>query len=295
MKIKYILVIGLCVCMAGASAQLGLGFKAGLSMIKIEGDSEMADGKSLEEFNFSSGFMIGVVFNYEVTDLFGFRTELLYSQKSSRYKYEGPGYFFLQPTEELVAVGDRKLIELDINNTYLDIPIMAYYRFGKFEVNGGFNIGFLLGSKANGIRQFRGFTQGSGAEVTQFEQTLVYNYISDSPLGFDENEGAIIIDQNGIDVLIPRVPFAYFDYPPLRNTLSSTPLYKRLEIGLVGGVQYYPNPGLSVGARFHYGLSDITNDEVDISQQEIDADSELILRNDVDKNRGFQFTIMFLF
>ncbi len=295
MKKSLVVILILLCSLQVISAQIGLGFKAGLTLGKLDGPSEMVDSELLEEYTSSTGFQIGVVFNFEVTDLFGFRSELLYSQKSSKYKYDGLGYFFLIPTEELVARGN-KLIELDINNTYLDIPIMSYYRFGKLEVNGGINVGLLLGSKASGIRQFNGFTEGSGAEVKRFEQLLNYNYLGDKPQEFNELEGVIRVDQNGTEVLIPRVPLAYFDYPPLQNQFTQSSLYKRFEMALVGGLQFYPNKGLSLGVRYHHGLSDVTNGEVDISQAEIDDGDELIFRpDDKDKNRVFQFSLMFLF
>jgi len=275
----------------GASAQLDLGFKAGLSYMSIDGPSEVILDEEVEEYAASSGFQIGVIFNYRFTDLVGLRTELLYMQKGGRYKFEGPGYLFLRPADDIFARGD-KLIELDIINSYLDIPIMAYYKLGKFEISGGANLGLLLGSRARGFRQFEGFVSGTGATIDRFEQILDYNYGTDLPEGF--LEGDAIRLPSGFEV--PSQPGAYFDYPPLGQfQFTQEPLYRRFEIAAIAGLTFFPNPGLGISARYHHGLSDITNDEVDISQVELGESSQLINREDTDRNRGFQFSIMFLF
>lgn len=280
-----------CISLTSLSAQLGLGFKAGLSYMYLNGPSEIAEGVELEEYTASSGFQIGVVFNYEFTDLVGLRTELLYVQKGGRYKFEGPGYMFLSPADDIFARGE-KLIELDIINSYLDIPIMAYYKVGKFEISGGINMGLLLGSKARGFRQFEGFVSGTGADIALFEQSLNYNYGTDRPEGFVEGDALRL--PSGF--IVPAQPGAYFDYPPLGTfQFTQDPLYKRFEFAAIAGVTYFPNPGLGFGIRYHRGLSDVTNDDVDVSQIELGSNAELINRSDEDRNRGVLISIMFLF
>jgi len=272
-------------------AQLGLGFKAGLSYMELEGPLERTSDMVLEEYSFSSGFQIGVVFDYAFTDLVGMRAELLFSQKGGRYKYEGDGYFFVSPANQIVARGN-KLIELDIVNTYIDIPITAYYKVGKFEIHGGAVLGLLVGSKARGIRQFNGTVLGSGETIERFEQSLDYNYGSDRAQGFLSGEAIRLMS----GAVLPKTPGAYFDYPPLPpNVITQPTLYRRFELGLVGGITYFPNKGLGFGARYHYGLSDVTDEAADISQIELTGSNGLVTRNDDDKNRGLQFSIMFLF
>ncbi len=272
-------------------AQLGLGFKAGLSYMELDGPLERTADEVLEEYTLSSGFQIGVVFDYAFTDLVGLRAELLFSQKGGRYKYDGDGYFFISPANLVVARGD-KLIQLDIVNTYIDIPITAYYKVGKFEIHGGAVLGLLVGSKARGIRQFNGTVVGSGEIIERFEQTLDYNYGSDRAQGFLSGDAIRLMS----GAVLPKSPGAYFDFPPLTSRVIAQPtLYQRFELGLVGGLTFFPNKGLGFTARYHLGLSDVTNEEADISQIELTGSSGLVRRDDDDKNRGFQFSIMFLF
>ena len=69
---------------------LSYGFKAGLNTSAFDGPLEN------ERKQNQVGFHIGVIFKYELTDLFGLRGEFLYSQKGSEYFYDGPSFFYLE-------------------------------------------------------------------------------------------------------------------------------------------------------------------------------------------------------
>ena len=107
-RLLLVLVTFLGVSFSATSQGLTYGFRAGISFSKFLGDSEMDDaGNALDEFNFTSGFHIGFSMNYSVTDLFGFRGELLFSQRGSEYRYNGDSYYWLARNttdEKLVLV-----------------------------------------------------------------------------------------------------------------------------------------------------------------------------------------------
>src|SRR5688572_9699037 len=74
--------------------EIGLGFKAGLNYSRFDGPSETGpNGESLETYSTSSGFHIGGIVNIKFTDIVGLRTEFTYSQRGTKYDYEGPSYY----------------------------------------------------------------------------------------------------------------------------------------------------------------------------------------------------------
>jgi hypothetical protein len=133
-------------------AQFSYGFKAGLNFSQLAGDSEMdAAGLELEEFNSTTGFHIGALFNYKFIDAFGVRAELMFSQKGMEYIYDGVSYrdFVDQDGDKFSTIGNRRTV-LKTTNSYIDVPIMAVARFGKLELSAGPSIGILVNSIASG-------------------------------------------------------------------------------------------------------------------------------------------------
>lgn len=273
-------------------AQMKAGFKAGLSYSELKGPSELgSNGDELESYTLSSGFQIGLVLKYEFTDLVGLKTEFLFSQRTLDYNYTGEGYFIFDKSSNLTATGQKET-RLSINNAFLDIPFTAYYRIGKFEVNGGFNLGLLAASKAEGVRTFRnGISDDqTGTLIPNFTQNPIYNYFRDVPSDFILGE-ARRIEIGAEEILLPGSPGAYFDYDNVPE-----PLYKKFEFGLIGGVNYFLNNGLALGTRFHYGLSDMTSNITDVSLQMLDPDSnELVSSSDKDSYLSYQVFIAFYF
>jgi len=121
----------------GQAQTLTYGFKAGLSLSKIEGPSEMNGSTAVEVNDNANGFFVGALFRYWFTDLVGVKWELLYSQKGTSYSFNGPGYQIL-PTEagSILNLTGNQLISLNISNDYIDIPVLVYGKFGKFEIEG---------------------------------------------------------------------------------------------------------------------------------------------------------------
>ena len=274
-----------------AQAQtLTYGFKAGLSYSKIDGPSENNGTTDLEVNDFANGFFVGALFRYWFTDLVGIKWELLYSQKGSDYNFNGPGYQII-PTESgstLNLTGNQR-INLSISNAYLDIPILVYGKFGKIEIEGGINVGFLASSRAQGDLSFGGQSQ-SGSIVNQFSAALDFKYNRDNPGEVNFNNGTTTINVDGTPNVIPQSLTAYYQFAEDRGNYFST-----IDIGLNAGAYYYWNQGLFIGGRFNYGLTDVTKDGYDVSRVALDASQNFIQRSDEDKNLSMQFSIGFSF
>jgi hypothetical protein len=293
MKSKAILIIAALSIIATASyaQKLSYGFRAGLSYSKFVGPSEVnADGESLEEYGFASGFHIGFAVNYAVTDLFGFRGELLFSQRGSDYKYEGDSYYFLRrnsPGDEKLVFGKRKT-DMGVSMANLEIPLVVYYRFGSFEVLGGINVGVLMTSTGGGSLDFSDGISPAGNAVDSFVITLQHNYSKDGARQAGISDLPILID--GVIVTTPSNTGAYYDYD-----VKNKNLYQTFDFGLTGGLAFYLNDGLFIGARVVYGLTDLDRNEYDISRQSLDGNDQYIQRADKNSNLTIQASIGFLF
>ena len=122
---------------------LGFGFRAGASIAKLDGPSELGpNGEELEEYTMARGFHIGASVSYKFTDLVGMKAEFVYSQRGTEYKYDGPSYYVLgRRTLRTTTINGNREQTLDLSNVFLDIPVMAYYKIGKLELCGGVNTG----------------------------------------------------------------------------------------------------------------------------------------------------------
>lgn len=264
---------------AQAQDRLTYGFKAGLNFNNITGDK-------LPEETYSNniGFHIGVIFKYELTDLFGLRWELVYSQKGVKYTYKGPSSFLLQEaTTPFLLSADRDM-NIDLSNDYLDIPVMAYGKFGPIEVSAGFNVGLLVGSFGGG--QVR-FTSTSPANAS-FELNLDHRYFSDKA-GEATTFELETIDISGDRIDIPKQLGAYYEYQEKDGSK-----YSFLDVGINAGLALYINDGLSVGFRANYGLLDVTRSEMDISYKEFDGNYPAP-RDDINKQVSYQVSLGFSF
>ena len=166
--LKYIIVISFLICTQISKAQtdfLGYGFRAGMSFSKIDGPSELGtNGEELESNRLSSGFHIGMTINFKFSDIMGLRSELLYSQRGTKYSFEGPSYYVLgRNTLQSVNILGNRNQTTKVSNSYIDIPLTAYYKMGHFEVSGGFNTGLLVSSTAGGNVEFNGTSPNGNA------------------------------------------------------------------------------------------------------------------------------------
>lgn len=265
------------------------GFKVGLNFSRFEGPSaEGPQGEALEMNDFATNFHVGALVNFSVTDLFGFRTEILYSQKGSQYSYDGPSYLrlYTQQGNPVVSFGNRREV-ITFSNSYLDVPLMTYVRLGRVEASAGVNAALLIGSRGQGEITFSGVSAG-GQNVDPIILTVDGNYTGDDP----SITGIGQIDRRTIDnqeVLVPEIVNAYYD----GNQVDEI-LFNRLDFGLNAGLNVYVNNGLNLGFRLNYGLTDITNQQQDVNLQMLDG-NELILNDDDDRNVSLQASIGFSF
>ncbi|MFK8163747.1 MAG: outer membrane beta-barrel protein [Lewinella sp.] len=269
------------------------GFRAGLNFVSFDGEQEMsADGTiTFEEFNQTTGFHVGATFALAFTDLVGIKADLMYSQKGGERRYtNAPSFFYLYSgTEDLegeVFFGTLNS-EVNVINSYIDIPLVGYYRIGIFELEAGASMGFMVNSQASGGQTYTN-TRFGGAD-----NSIILNvegrYFSDEAGG----AGLIALSSTplpGTSVLPPEIVSAYY------NNNSDESLYRRLDFGLIGGVNVFLNNGLFVGARYQYGLTDITRPENDLKLvNENQVGGREFNTEDKDYSRSFQASIGFRF
>lgn len=295
--IQYLLVLVFCQFTLLATAQIGSTFRVGLTFPRFMGDSEVGpDGVDLEEFTSFTGFHVsgGVVF--KMLDHYGLKAELMYTQKGSRYRYEGPSTYIFTTTTSgnyAYAVGNRT-INNRITNSYLELPVTAYMKYGKFELNAGAHIGFLVSSKGVGDFQFNGI---SGVDNTNVEisSLITHNYNSDNLesaaeiLTFQE-EFYKIIEVDGQDVVLLTEETAYAQFTDVDGTVYGTEdarleekMFRGIDYGIHAGFSYYLSEGLFIGITAEYGLRDVTNPYFEYSLSE-SQQLERVPRSDFDRN-----------
>ena len=281
-----------------ANAQLKYGFKTGLNFAHMTGPSEINDqGLDLETWKNTTGFHIGMTVSYKFTDNFGLRGELLYSKRGAKYTFDGQSYrFFQHTTGNVLTLGSSRYL-ININNSYIDLPIMAYARVGDFEIYGGGYAGILIQSSGEGSLRYSGknsnmvevYDKSNNNKDLSFN--LSYNYRKDDPgKGAIEGETPVTVQVGALVSETPKTLGAYYDYPN-----GSARLYNSLDFGVIGGLSYYISHALYLTARIQYGLSDLTKNSGDLSKSKVGANNELIFRDDKDKNFMIQASVGFSF
>lgn len=270
--------------------ETSFGFKAGLNFSTISGPLEQGEaGMELERYQVATGFHVGGAINFAFVDRFGLRTELLFSQKGGEYFYEGPSYkvFLDADGADVVTTGTRKMV-VNVTNSYVDIPILGYARFGKIEFSAGFDVGILVGSIGQGETNYTALSN-SGEELANVITTLDYNYYKNDAREAVGTEISMV--QIGLnDVVVPFAEGAYYEF----NNKDGS-FYNTLDIGVLAGVSFFLNKSLYLGGRINYGLVDITNNSYDVSRQNLQTDGGFISLEDVDKNMSIQASLGFSF
>lgn len=290
---RYLIVLVVCSLISGnaisQNENIGFGFRAGASISRLDGPSELGpNGEELEEYTMARGFHIGASVSYKFTDLVGMKAEFVYSQRGTIYDYNGPSYYVLGRGNILNTTisGNRKQT-LNLSNVFLDIPVLAYYKIGKLELCGGINTGILLASTAGGSTNFEG-TSALGTPVAPFVVGLNHNYKKDEAGGASDETINVIVD--GRTYTVPETVMAYYEF----DTKDKNQ-YKTIDFGLVVGAAFYVNDGLYFSARYNHGLSDVDVNTYDVSLQSLNTDGSFKYRDDVNKNRSWQFSIGFSF
>ncbi len=284
MRLQYVFALLLALSASQANAQLHYGFKTGLNFAHFNGPSETDNaGKSLETWKNVTGFHIGASFSYPITDYFGLRGELLYSKRGAKYDYNGQSYrVFRLPNNTTSTTGNARYL-INVNTSYLDLPIMAYGRVGDLEISGGGYVGLLLQSVGDGSLTYQ------DASNNDIQFNLRYNYRKDAAGGSEDDGTTVTAVVDGRQVQLPKTLGAYYDYPEDRGNL-----YKALDYGLMGGLAYYFTSSLYFGARVQYGLADITKNSADLARAKTDGNN-LLYRDDKDRNFSLQFSVGFGF
>lgn len=287
---KAIPVVLMLFCAFAAQAQLKFGFKTGLNIARMTGPSELNDaGAELEKWENITGFHIGATFAHKFTDNFGLRGEFLYSKKGARYTYEGQSYRIFNDNGTQTLTNGNATYRINISNSYLDIPVMAYARFGDFEVSAGAYASVLLQSVGEGSLRYEGATLPPLNNPTgEIKFLLDHNYRKDDPGSGDASE-TVSAKVNARVLELPRTLGAYYDLPEDKGAL-----YNSLDYGLVGGVSYYISQAMYANVRLQYGLADLTNNDADLSKARTD-NGQLIFRDDKDRNFVIQVSIGFSF
>lgn len=277
--------------------QFSGGFRAGLNFNALSGPVETSANEmtEYEEARRTTGFHVGATFALAFTDLVGVKADLMYSQKGGEFLYGSeenpiPSYFYLYEDNDDVEgeiIFGRLNGEVDVINSYIDIPLTAYYRLGPIEIEGGVSAGFLVSSRVSG-----GLTYTPDAPIPGVGGDVIFNvdgnYFRDDR-GF---EGVEEFSDNQLQSgnFLPRVISAYY------NSDREDNLYRRFNFTLVAGLAFNLNNGLYVGARYHHGLTDVTNGENDLRVSNENRTGERVFNtDDEDFTRSIQASVGFRF
>lgn len=289
------LIILFLIPIASNAQSTAYGFRVGLNVSTIlTSDLEAINGTDAESFATNSGFHVGGGVKFKFTDLFGIRAELLFSQKGTKYTFEGESFqVFLADNGNKILANGSKNLSLNITNAYLDIPIVAYGKVGnKLEFNGGVYVGFLLSSTAAGQLEFNGNSALLNNAIENLILNLDYNYSRDEGINTPDDNTAFMFNADNAIINLPERVGAFFD----KDESSSGNPYGTLDAGVTGGISFFLNEGLYVSANAQYGLIDVTKEEFDFSQAtNPDSNLNLTTRNDSDTNLSVQFSVGFSF
>lgn len=267
-----------------AQVDRSFGIKTGLNFSTIDGPVQ--PGEKSKNF---IGFNIGAALGFHFTDQFEVRTELSYSKKGTKYQYDGLSYFnFKTESGQTIRANGTALWTMNVNNSYLELPVLAVFRYKKFEVFAGPSVAVLLASSADGrMINFNGTTTG-GTPITDFERVLTYDFRRDDP---GEGTGDITdLSLDGQTVKTPSLLGAYHQYDS-----KDKPVYKPLDFGLNVGASVYLTSTLFLGARLNYGLTDVTNNSADRDLSAPDSAGKPVFRDDFDRNFTLSANLGFSF
>ena len=256
------------------------GFKAGLNFSNFNGET-----LPNETYSWNTGFHIAATFFYSITDLFGLKGELMYSQKGVKYNYEGPSYFAFYNNNgaRQILTGTRRT-DISIANSYMDIPVLAYFRLGRVELEAGINGSFLIGSRGSGGITF----EGSGVE--RFTTSAEFGFLTDDTATPTLDPSGKFVLIQGAQYIQPERIGAYYE-----SADDKARRFNRFDVGLNAGASFFLNSGLYVGIRANYGLLDVTNAKQDIDPTVEGPNETFVTRDDEDKNISLQASVGFRF
>lgn len=269
-----------------------IGVRAGWNFNKFSGPLEAS-----ESFTYSNGIHFGINYGYKFTKKFMIRAEILYNQAGSKQNYDSSGQsYYVIPTpdrelEKVVYEKGKRLLELDISNSYVSLPITAAYQISnKFEIYGGASVNFLVSPTARGRVVFK---SSSRPNDILFKQALDHRYYQDVAGGsstFGSSTDLIRIRVDGKIVFLPKAVGGYYE-----NDYRDGTKYNWFGLSAVSGINYFINKGFYIGGRVEYGLTDITNKKLDFSLEKLNDNFTFIKRDDKDIQITFQASLGFRF
>lgn len=266
-----------------SSQDFHLGLRIGLN-------SSHLDGKLEENASHSTlpGFHVGPTFGLALSDIMGFRGELLFSQKGTKYSYSGPSYFNIRKNQEYIPTVGTRTMSIAVNNNYIDIPLMFYVLlFEHLDVSAGGYASLLVGSSAKGDLEYSGKRENTNAAVGPIKFIIDGNYLKDRA-GNASASLTQTIKLEGDQITLPQNLGAYYEY----KTRPGGNKYSSFDYGLTGAIHYKFNRGLYAGIRYQWGIPDLSNDKYDISYKSLTPTKEFNLVPEKNRNRGIQFSIM---
>lgn len=277
-------------------AQMHFGIRAGLNYSKFLGPSEE---DVVDEFNVSGGFHFGLNFLYDLNEFVSIGTELTYTQNGSKQKYQGDSYYvFNTETNNRFVVRDSSVINMNYSNAYIHIPLTINVRtLEKWEFYGGGYINFLVSPLGTGSWRF-GTSNISDTErlYHTFDQGQDHRYGSDQAGQFNARSAGINLQVNNQIISLPSLVGGYYLFPSgIDDPTKPGKRFATIDVGLTAGINYFINRGLYIGLRGEYGLSDLTNNDVDYSYKDVNADGSLIFKEDKDTHFGINVSLGFRF
>lgn len=270
---------------------VGGGFKTGLNFSRFDGPQiQDADGNDLESFSYATGFHVGAIVNFKLTDYFGLRAELLYSQKGTDYDFNGTSYLrvYNDNASQNVVLNGNRVTTINITTSHIDIPILAYARIGRIEFAGGVNAAVMINSTGTGEIALRNVVTPLGQPKDDIIISVDANYNQDN-FQVSELVDPRTITVLNVDYLAPSVVGAYYDASD-----SNDKAFKRLDWGLNAQLGFYLNQGLLLSFRANYGMTDVTNQIQDIDPRTLEA-GQVVTRDDFDRNISLQASVGFSF
>ncbi|MEZ4948643.1 MAG: hypothetical protein R2784_04540 [Saprospiraceae bacterium] len=184
----------------------------------------------------------------------------------------------------MTFTGNRDM-SVNISSSYIDVPIMVFARATSWlELSVGVVPGFLVYSSGTGELTF------TSDRLATYTQELDYNYYGDEVGEADFSNPIRVENKNtGNLVDVPSSAGAYYYQKEKDGSY-----FNFFDLGAMAGISFYLNKGLYLGARYNYGLIDVTNNKNDYSVITLE-NGEQVLRKDKDTNNGWQFSVGFNF
>ena len=291
---KNLLILSFVFLTVSLSAQHKVGVRAGLNYSKFNGALE-----EHESYSIGSGFHFGINYTYELPSNVGFRGEILYVQRGTKQSFDDPESFYIinpiipSTMESFVEPGSKK-IDMNLSLAYISIPLSVQYQINRrFELFAGMSMDFLIGPSGKGKVDFDSSTR---PDDIRFIQSLDHQYNADLAGEYNtflSQDNNIVIRVDGDLVTIPKVVGAYYNFTTEQREMGNR--INSFNAHIIGGVNYYLNKGFYIGARYEYGLLDITNNAVDVSLGELDENDDFIFRDDSDKDFSIALSFGFKF